>query len=125
MNLSAAQVATTVVGWPRPPSGVPGFEGRWDFQIQVALGPHPQGQQGGSDYRSLKRAAAKFDFLQHWILVTPHDLTPNEREWLLTQSPRSALTVHHWGQARIESLLRECAPKLFARYYPHEAATAG
>jgi hypothetical protein len=104
---------------------VPGFEGPAGFQAKWLWGEIHKGNKAAQVTDSLKRAAAKFDFLRHWILLTPHDLTPKEREWLLAQSPRADLKVHHWGQARIESLLRECAPKLFARYYPHEAASAG
>jgi len=67
MNLSAAQAATTVwmaslVKAVCPASRAGGIS------VQVALGPRPQGQQGGSDYRFPQAAAAKFDFLQHWIL---------------------------------------------------------
>ncbi|MCB1129430.1 MAG: hypothetical protein KDM81_23210, partial [Verrucomicrobiae bacterium] len=105
--------------------GVPGFEGPVGFQFKWLWDGIHKGNKAAQITDSLKRAASKFDFLRHWILITPHDLTPKEREWLLAQSPRAELAVHHWGQARIESLLRECAPKLFARYYPHEAAAAG
>ncbi|MCP5517116.1 MAG: SUMF1/EgtB/PvdO family nonheme iron enzyme [Verrucomicrobiales bacterium] len=105
--------------------GVPGFEGPVGFQFKWLWDGIHKGNKAAQITDSLKRAATKFDFLRHWILITPHDLTPKEREWLLAQSPRAELAVHHWGQARIESLLRECAPKLFARYYPHEAAAAG
>ena len=67
----------------------------------------------------------EFERLLNQLLLTPHDLTPKGKEWLLAQSPRADLKVHHWGQARIEGLLRECAPKLFSRYDAHEAASAG
>jgi hypothetical protein len=44
-----------------------------------------------------------------------------DRRLLLSLSVRQARTVHYWGQARIECLLRDYCPALLARYYPHEA----
>ena len=104
--------------------GVPGFDGPVAFQSKWLWGGIHRSPKADQITDSLERAAAAFPELRHYVLITPHDLTPAERRWLLSLKPRSSLTVHHWGQARIEFLLREHAPKLFARYYPHEAATA-
>jgi hypothetical protein len=69
---------------------------------------------------SLQRAARHSRAARHWVLVTPWDLTPSERDWLTELEKGSGLHVHHWRQVRIENLLRGFPP-LFARYYPHEA----
>jgi hypothetical protein len=55
------------------------------------------------------------------LSVRRHALKPVEMKRLQDLSPREDLTVHHWGQARIECLLRDYCPPLPARYYPHEA----
>ena len=105
--------------------GVPGFDGPVGFQFKWLWDDIHKSRKAIQVTDSLMRAAATFDSLRHWVLVTPRDLTPAERKWLLEQSPREDLAIHHWGQARVEGLLREHAPKLFARYFPHEAASAG
>ncbi len=104
--------------------GVPGFDGPVAFQCKWLWDGIHKGAKARQVTDSLHRASAAFPDLRHYVLITPHDLTPAEKEWLLSLSPRPGLAVHHWGEARVESLLREHAPKLFARYYPHEAATA-
>lgn len=104
--------------------GVPGFDGPVAFQFKWLWGSIHKSPKAGQITDSLQRASAAFPDIRHYVLITPHDLTPAETKWLLALKPRSGLTVHHWGQARVEGLLREHAPKLFARYYPHEAATA-
>ena len=104
--------------------GVPGLDGPVAFQCKWLWGNIHKSPKAGQITDSLQRAADAFPDLRHYVLITPHDLTPAEKKWLLALKPRCDLIVHHWGQARVEGLLREHAPKLFARYYPHEAATA-
>ena len=104
--------------------GVPGFNGPVGFQCKWLWGGIHKSPKAGQITDSLERASAAFPKLRHYVLITPHDQTPAEKKWLLALRPRPTLTVYHWGQARLEGLLREQAPKLFARYYPHEAATA-
>lgn len=101
--------------------GVPGFEGPAGFQFKWLWDGIHKGSKAAQITDSLARAAKNFPFLRHWILVTPHDLTQAEKKWFLAQSPRPDLALHHWGQARVESLLRDHNPKAFARYYPHTA----
>src|SRR5689334_16974472 len=81
--------------------GLPGHDGAVAFRFEW--------QRPELDRRASPRAKS----IRHWILVTPCDLEPQDREWL-------GLSVHHWGQAKIEELLHEC-PALLARYYPHAA----
>lgn len=114
---------------------VPGFTGRVAFQFKWLWDGIHKGNKSEQITKSLNRAAEIGD-IRYWVLVTPHDLTSSEREWLLVQAPRKdlnarrkkrgdselpELTIHHWGQARLELLLRDYCPALFARYYQHEA----
>ena len=103
--------------------GVPGFEGPVAFQFKWLWDGIHKGSEATQITGSLKRAAQDRK-IGHWILITPHEVTPAEKDWLLalpTSENLKNLTVHHWGQARIEGLLRDYCPALLARYYPHEA----
>ncbi len=102
-----------------PQGGVPGLQGPVAFQFKWLWDRIDKGDKARQITDSLARSASSDD-IQHWVLVTPHELSPAERDWFYRQTPREDLQVHHWGQARIEQLLRACPP-LFARYYPHEA----
>jgi len=99
---------------------VPGLEGPVAFQFKWLWGQVHKGSKSRQITDSLERAARNRE-IRHWVLVTPHELTPAEKNWFLSQKPRMDLTLHSWGQDRIEWLLREYCPALFARYYPHEA----
>jgi formylglycine-generating enzyme required for sulfatase activity len=100
--------------------GVPGLQGPVAFQFKWLWDGIHKGSKARQVADSLTRAAQASE-IQHWVLVTPHDLTPAENDWLLARSPRADIAVHHWGQTRLEGLLRDYCPALFARYYPHEA----
>ncbi|MBC8871589.1 MAG: SUMF1/EgtB/PvdO family nonheme iron enzyme [Planctomycetes bacterium] len=99
--------------------GVPGMDGRVAFQFKWLWDDIHKGSKARQVKTSLERAARDED-IRHWILVTPHGLKPSEIEWFHDLSPRDTLTLHHWGQTKVESVLRDC-PALFARYFPHEA----
>jgi len=105
-----------------PNGGVPGLIGPVAFQFKWLWDKVNKSPKCRQVTDSLFRAASAFPDIRHYVLITPHDLTPTEMKWLLALKPRAKLAVHHWGQSRIEGLLREHAPKLFERYYPHEAA---
>ncbi len=60
----------------------------------------------------------------HWVLVTPAELTPGQLEWLQGLRGKNDPKLHHRGQTWIEGLLRE-VPSLLARYFPFEAKQFG
>ncbi|MFP2932387.1 hypothetical protein ACLESO_45995 [Pyxidicoccus sp. 3LG] len=100
--------------------GIPGYEGPAIFQFKWLWNGLNKGNNSRQIKDSIKKAAKSGKKSKHWILITPRDLTPLEAEWLKSLETPEIFFVHHWGQARIESLLRK-TPSLFARYYPHEA----
>lgn len=102
--------------------GVPSFEGPVAFQFKWLWDNIHKGSKARQIADALARAGQSSDEIRHWVLVTPHDLTAAETEWLQNKLERRAgLAVHHWGQSRIEALFRNDCPALLARYYPHEA----
>ncbi|MFN7146561.1 MAG: hypothetical protein ACK4YP_22490, partial [Myxococcota bacterium] len=101
-------------------NGIPGLSGPVAFQFKWLWDDVNKGSSARQIKDALDRASKARKDLRHWILVTPRDLEPSARAWLDTIEKRRGLAVHHWGQARIEQLLRQC-PALLARYYPEEA----
>jgi hypothetical protein len=65
--------------------GVPGFEGPVAFQFKWLWDGIHKGNKATQITDSLKRAA-QGSAMRHWVLVTPHELTPAEKDWLLTLS---------------------------------------
>jgi 3',5'-cyclic AMP phosphodiesterase CpdA len=100
--------------------GIPELEGGVAFQFEWLRDDFRKAKEVDQIQRSLQRAVEGEKGIKHWILVTPWELTPSEREWLSELGQESGLSVHHWGQAKIEELLRLC-PALLARYYPDAA----
>jgi hypothetical protein len=94
------------------PDGLPEMEGGVAFEIKYGRGPFRL-------ERAIERASGDKN-LSHWVLVTPYDSTPADRERLRDIRRSPSLRVHHWGQTWIEHLLRR-SPPLLARYYPKEA----
>lgn len=105
-------------GWAR--NGIPGLEGPIVFQFKWLWDDIHKGEKARQVKNSLSRAEGSFREAGHWILVTPWDLKPSERNWLQSLKRVGGPVVHHWGQQKIENLLRDC-PSLFARYFPHHA----
>jgi AcrR family transcriptional regulator len=107
-----------VDGWAR--NGFPGIEGPVAFQFKWLWQNIHKGENARQIKSSLARAESKFTVAGHWILITPLELKPSERKWLEGLKRIGGPVIHHWGQQKIESLLRGC-PSLFARYFPQRA----
>lgn len=102
-----------------PDGGVPGLDGPVAFQFKWLFADLHKGHKARNVKDALERAQ-RHDAIRHWILVTPWDLKPSERQWLDALPVRAGLRLHHWGQTRIEHLF-EHSRALFARYYPEPA----
>lgn len=100
--------------------GIPDLDGGVAFQFEWLWDDFCKAKEGDQIERSLRRVAKGEKGIKHWILVAPWELTPSEREGLSELGQKRGLSVHHWGQAKIEELLRLC-PALLARYYPDAA----
>ncbi|MCY1074685.1 metallophosphoesterase [Archangium lansingense] len=105
-------------GWVQ--RGVPGLKGSVAFQFKWLWEDIHKGSKAAQIKDSLERVSRLRKKPRHWVLVTPWDLKPSEREWLSDLGASHKLTVHHWGQTELEHLLMRL-PSLFARYYPHAA----
>lgn len=70
--------------------GVPGFEGPVAFQFKWLWHGIHKGSKAEQITDSWKRAAGDHK-IRHWILVTPHELTPAATDWLPLY-PRRAST---------------------------------
>src|SRR6185437_12718037 len=88
------------------PDGMPGLEGSVAFLFKWPCGDSHDGKV--PTFRDAIDRTRASPSLKHWVLVTPWDLTPPGTEWLRNLRRRSGLPLHHWGQARIEQLLRQC-----------------
>ena len=102
--------------------GVPGLKGPVAFQFKWLTGNLSRGDNARQIKRSLSDAAASDFKLRHYVVVTPENISPAQKKWLLGLSPRKDLKIHHWGHARITSLFR-LRPDLLAEYYPETART--
>jgi len=103
--------------------GIPGLKGLVAIQFKWLRENIHEGANA-SEIRTtitrVSRSSRKGKRVKHLIIVTPCDLSPSESGWLHNLKRRPGLTIHHWGHAKIEQLLRQC-PVLLARYYPHAA----
>lgn len=95
------------------PHGLPGLDGAIAFHFHW-----PGGAK--SDIASTFWRVSRDKKITHWILVTPVDVTPEDRNWLRSLRRMRGPQIYHWGQTWVEHLLRKCPP-LLARYYPEEA----
>jgi NACHT domain len=102
--------------------GITGLEGVVAFQFKWLWDDLHKGNKAEQIRDSLARASIKG--IKHWILVTPLDLQPFERDWLRRLQGQRGFTAHHWGQTMIEQLLRQCPP-LLVRYFPSAAVLPG
>jgi 3',5'-cyclic AMP phosphodiesterase CpdA len=95
--------------------GVPGFDGPVAFELRCVRDHLRRAELE----RALERAARP-GTIEHWVLVTPRELTPSEQTMLSALEKKSTLRIHHWGPRAIEPLLR-AVPALLARYFPDAA----
>ena len=103
--------------------GVPGLKGPVAFQFKWLSGKLSKPANARQITKSLADAvSSKLEF-RHWVLVTPEDISPAQKEWLRELNPRLDLKLHHWGHAKISSLFRLC-PELRAEYYPETTRAA-
>ncbi|MHB1309977.1 MAG: NACHT domain-containing protein, partial [Limisphaerales bacterium] len=100
-----------------------GLKGMAGFQFKWLSGQLSIRKNARQIRKSLNDAVGGGFELRHWVLVTPEDITPLQKQWLLGLSPRQDLKVHHWGHAKISSLFR-LRPDLLAEYYPETAAAS-
>ena len=106
-----------------PDGGVPGLKGPVAFQFKWLSGSLSKPANARQITKSLADAvSSKLEF-RHWVLVTPEDISPAQKEWLRELNPRLDLKLHHWGHAKITSLFRLC-PELRAEYYPETTRAA-
>jgi formylglycine-generating enzyme required for sulfatase activity len=103
--------------------GVPGLKGPVAFQFKWLTGNLTKGDNSRQIKRSLADAAGSELKPNHYVLVTPENISPAQKKWLLGLSPRKGLKFHHWGHARIASLF-QLRPDLLSEYYPETARTA-
>jgi formylglycine-generating enzyme required for sulfatase activity len=103
--------------------GVPGLKGPVAFQFKWLTGNLSKGDNARQIKDSLADAAASKFKPKHYIVVTPENISPAQKKWLLGLSPRKDLKIHHWGHARITSLF-QLRPDLLAEYYPETARAA-
>jgi formylglycine-generating enzyme required for sulfatase activity/energy-coupling factor transporter ATP-binding protein EcfA2 len=103
--------------------GVPGLKGAVAFQFKWLTGNLSKGDNARQIKGSLADAAPSKFKVKHYVVVTPENISPAQKRWLFGLSPRKDLKIHHWGHARISSLLR-LRPDLLAEYYPETARTA-
>lgn len=106
---------------------IPGLQGPTIFQFKWLWKEVHTKSKAAQIKHSFLDALNNYTFIRNWILVTPLELTPAERAWfnnlLLLGGRQTSVTgfnIYHWGQNKIEQLLRSC-PQLMARYYPAEA----
>jgi formylglycine-generating enzyme required for sulfatase activity len=103
--------------------GVPGLKGPVAFQFKWLTGNLSKGDNAAQIKASLADAAASEFQLSHYVVVTPENISPAQKKWLLGLSARKDLKIHHWGHAKITSLFR-LRPELLAEYYPETARVA-
>jgi formylglycine-generating enzyme required for sulfatase activity len=102
---------------------VSGLTGGVAFQFKWLIGNLSKPANARQITKSLADAVASNLEFRHWVLVTPEDITPTQKEWLRELNPRLDLKFHHWGHAKISSLFR-LRPDLLAEYYPESARAA-
>ncbi len=94
-----------------------GLKGVVGFQFKWLTGNLSKGGNAKQIRKSLADATVSDFELNHYVLVTPENITPAQKKWLLGLSPRKGFRVHHWGHSKITSLFR-ISPDLMAEYYP-------
>ncbi len=102
---------------------MPGLKGPVAFQFKWLTGNLGKGGNAKQITASLDAAAASKRKFSHYVLVTPENISPAQKQWLLGLSRRPGLKIHHWGHAKITSLFRHC-PDLVFEYYPETARAA-
>ena len=106
---------------------VPGLKGPVAFQFKWLAGNLSKGDNAQQIKKSVKDASGAELKFAHYVLVTPENITPAQKQWLRGLPKALGLPktfeIHHWGQARIASLFRP-APELLAEYYPESARAA-
>ncbi len=101
--------------------GVPGLKkGPAAFQFKWLTGNLRTGNNARQIKESIEAAAASNPSIRHYVIVTPLNATPAQKEWMLGLSPRKDLVIHHWGHERIEALFR-LNDELRRVYYPETA----
>jgi hypothetical protein len=106
-----------------PQGGVPGLKGPVAFQFKWLTGNLSKGENARQTTGSVRDAASSEIKFHHYVVVTPENIAPAQKKWLLSLSPGKCFKIHHWGQAKLTSLFR-LSPDLLAQYYPQSARAA-
>ena len=105
--------------------GVPGFKGPVAFQFKWLCGNLSRGDNAKQIEASLTDAVSNEFKLAHYVVVTPENLSPARKKWLVglpkSLGLRTKLKVHHWGHTDITSLFR-LRPDLLTECYPGATA---
>lgn len=105
--------------------GVPTFDGPVAFQFKWLWDGIHKTTKARQITESIARAQSAFPDVRHYVLITPHELTKNERQWFDSRNQNPNCRLHHWGQTRVEWLLRQYAPDLLQEIFGERRRLSG
>ncbi|UCH92496.1 MAG: NACHT domain-containing protein [Candidatus Aminicenantes bacterium] len=96
----------------------PGIDCPVIFQFKWLEGPINKGNAGRQIKKSFESLVKSGIRHKSYVLVTPHDLTPSEKQWLaqLPSTYKMETNIHHYGHIKIQVLL-DAYPALKKYYY--------
>jgi len=101
----------------------PGMKGPVVFQFKWLFGEINKDDAGRQIKNSFDRLLDSGKNFKSYVLVTPHDLTGTEKEWLESLHKKKRIDVYHFGHTEIQVFL-DAYPALKKYYYGVETGGA-